>query len=471
MVKIYSLRTFIINYLRKKKLCLFFSLLSIILYSMEASLGPYLLKLIIDAVNQLSSESKTLNILIPMILYIVASLLFNLNFTLYHYFNSRLYPKLKADIIKDMFSYIIEHSYSFFQNSFAGNITKKILDMSTNIEVLISMIIGLFLPMIFTLLIASIILFVVVHPIFAFIMLVWAILFIYLSYINTRKLELCSAVLSEHGMQTSGEISDSISNIANIKLFMSSKYEISRLDHTLVDFVNADINVHKENMKVIFFQGLGITILMFLMFIFLYYGMTQEWITIGEVVLVLTLSLSIFANIRNIGFQIQYFVKTRGICRQALSIMQKPYNIIDHINAKKLKVTKGLIEFKSINFSYENKSNLFNNLNITLYPGKKVGLVGYSGGGKSTFIKLILRLIETQSGSILIDNQDITKIKLASLVENITIIPQNPDLFHRTIMENIRFVKPKALDNEVILAAKKAKCHEFILHSLKDMNR
>ena len=142
--------------------------------------------------------------------------------------------------------------------------------------------------------------------------------------------------------------------------------------------------------------------------------------------------------------------------------MQNNHEIVDLPNAKTMNVKQGLIEFKNVNFTYKDQKSLFNDLNITLKPGEKIGLVGYSGGGKSTFIKLILRLIEAQSGSVLIDKQDIRKVKISSLINQLTVIPQDPDMFHRTIMENIRFAKPEATDKEVIMAAEKTRCHEFI---------
>jgi ATP-binding cassette subfamily B protein len=101
-------------------------------------------------------------------------------------------------------------------------------------------------------------------------------------------------------------------------------------------------------------------------------------------------------------------------------------------------------------------------MSVTIHPGEKVGLVGYSGAGKSTFMKLILRLMDIKSGAILIDGQNIATVTKESLRKNIVTIPQETELFHRSIMENIRFAKPEATDEEVKAAADKAHCTEFI---------
>ena len=164
-----------------------------------------------------------------------------------------------------------------------------------------------------------------------------------------------------------------------------------------------------------------------------------------------------------IWVQMQRFSKVVGTCNQALSIIKQPHEITDLPNALPLQVTKGEIIFNDVSFHYENNKPLFKHLAVKIKPGEKVGLVGYSGGGKSTFIKLILRLIDTKSGQILIDNQDIKAITKGSLRRQIGTIPQEPELFHRTIMENIKFARTKASDEEVIEAAKKARCHDFIM--------
>ena len=216
-----TLAKFIWGYLKKKKLCLFFFLLVAIIWSVEISLSPYLLKIIIDVVSQFSSDSDGLlpALLIPVILYISMSLLLNLNFRIYDYASLRLYPRLKADITKDMYSYLIKHSDSFFQNSFSGSLTKKIFDMETNVELMIRTANESFLPIICALITSSFMLLIVVHYIFAIILIVWAIFFIYLSYIASKKLENYSKDLSESNIKVSGKISDSISTITTVKLF------------------------------------------------------------------------------------------------------------------------------------------------------------------------------------------------------------------------------------------------------------
>jgi ATP-binding cassette subfamily B protein len=142
--------------------------------------------------------------------------------------------------------------------------------------------------------------------------------------------------------------------------------------------------------------------------------------------------------------------------------MTAPHEIVDLVSAKPLKVTQGKIEFKQVSFHYDEGTHLFKNKNIIIPAGQKVGLVGFSGSGKSTFVNLILRLFDVESGEITIDGQNIKVVTQASLRENIAMIPQDISLFHRTLMDNIRYGRIEASDLDVIEASKKAHCHEFI---------
>ena len=152
-----------------------------------------------------------------------------------------------------------------------------------------------------------------------------------------------------------------------------------------------------------------------------------------------------------------------GKVLDALSSINVELEIVDKINARKLEVYKGKITFNNVLFFYSNKEPLFTNFSITINPREKLGLVGYSGSGKSTFINLILRLFEVKEGKIQIDDQCITEVTQNSLREKIAVVPQDLILFHDTILENIRYGNGNATDKEIIQAAKFAGIHDFII--------
>ncbi len=458
-----QLMPFIWRYLKNRKLYLFVFFLCALLGAIEMTLSPYLLKVIIDAVSHYPENYELYHaILIPAIIYMSLPMILNIFYRFNSYLQLRLYPEIKSSVIKDMFSYLMHHSHAFFQNHFAGSLTKKISDMSENIESVIKMPFELFFPRIFSILIASITLFTVVQPIFGIFLFVWALSFMGLSYLAAKGSEKISRELSETGAKVDGSMIDSISNVMAVKLYANLPQEIASIDKDIQLVVKNDRRLQWKNLKVNFGQGTGVTILIGTMLTSLIYGRLHGTVSPGDFALVMMISLTFLDGVFRVGNDLQQFSKLIGTCNQALSFVRLPHEIKDIPGASAIKVVNGEIKFENVNFQYTNNQSLFNSLSVTIHSGQNVGLVGYSGGGKSTFIKLILRIIEPQTGNILIDGQDIQKVALRSLRKQIATIPQDPELFHRTIMENIRFGRSEATDEEVVEAAKKAKCHEFI---------
>jgi ATP-binding cassette subfamily B protein len=187
----------------------------------------------------------------------------------------------------------------------------------------------------------------------------------------------------------------------------------------------------------------------------------QGKISTGEVVqLFFTLS-SLSMVIWAVTSQASEFFQSLGIAKQALSVMQDSQDVLDSPQASDLLVKKGDIIFENVSFGYGEKE-IFQDKNIHIQSGEKVGLVGYSGAGKSTFVNLILRFFAVGKGRILIDGQDIAQVTLESLRKQVALIPQDPILFHRSLEDNIRYGKIEASQEEVIAAAKLAYCDEFI---------
>ncbi|MDK3155659.1 ATP-binding cassette domain-containing protein [Kamptonema cortianum] len=156
------------------------------------------------------------------------------------------------------------------------------------------------------------------------------------------------------------------------------------------------------------------------------------------------------------------FSKLQGRIRQDLADLMVAPEIEDRVGAKELSLTRGEITFDKVHFQYKGAEPLFQQKSATIQPGQKVGLVGYSGSGKTTFVNLILRLYDVASGHIMIDGQNIQEVTQDSLHRVIGMIPQDPSLFHRSLMENILYGRPGATQKEAMEAAKRAHAHEFI---------
>ncbi len=208
--------------------------------------------------------------------------------------------------------------------------------------------------------------------------------------------------------------------------------------------------------------GLNGLFLIFSMIFLLLYYWAHHYITIGDFTQIGMQMFWLLGWIWFVSFQMSVFARELGTVNDALNLVTKGHDITDEAAAKQLTVTQGNIQFEHVTFSYQKKRIVFQDLNVTIPAGQRVGLVGFSGSGKSTFVNLILRFYDIQSGRILIDNQDIANVSQDSLREQIAMIPQDPTLFHRTLMENIRYGRVDASDEEVVAAAKLAHCEEFI---------
>lgn len=199
------------------------------------------------------------------------------------------------------------------------------------------------------------------------------------------------------------------------------------------------------------------------MFYFLILYWQQEKISTGDFIFIFNVMFAVMNQMWHLGHALSDLFCEIGIVQQALTLIACPLQITDKPNSEHLSVHRGEIEFINVTFSYNKDKVIFKHKNILIKAGQKVGLVGFSGSGKSTFIKLILRFYDIQAGTITIDGKDITKITQDSLHENIAVIPQDIILFHRTLMENIRYGRVDSTDEEVLKVSKNAYCHDFII--------
>jgi ATP-binding cassette subfamily B protein len=193
-------------------------------------------------------------------------------------------------------------------------------------------------------------------------------------------------------------------------------------------------------------------------------------LTVGDFTLIQLYLISIFDRLWGMGKQVRSFYEALADANEMTDILLTKPEITDAPNAKKLKLTSGKIEFKNVDFRYHKNAAVFNKFNLQIRPGERVALIGPSGGGKSTIVKMLFRFHDVTGGEILIDSQDISKATQDSLRDNLALVPQDPILFHRTLMENIRYSKNNATDEEVVAAAKAAHAHEFIIASQNGYN-
>ncbi|MGE3317999.1 MAG: ABC transporter ATP-binding protein [Candidatus Berkiella sp.] len=432
----------------------------------EASINPvkaYLLKVIIDHVLAAGDHLDSLlqAVLVPALCYASIPMAINLGYTTYRIASLQFYPKLKSDIAGTMHHYLSQHSYRYFGEHFSGSLSKKIFDLCTGAEAVLQILTHKILPQALAALASSLILY-TVHPLFCAMLLGWSVCYVLFAYSMSKRSEQLSYALSAAGNNMSGKLVDSIINVMSTKLFANNQHEERVVFSSIDNLMAKDRALQWYILKAYFKQGLWIFVLVSAMLFGLIYGRLHNFVTIGDFALILTLSFTIAESIFNMGEEILRLAKEAGNCRQALNIIVEPHEVEDLPSAKDLQVTQGKIVFEEVQFRYQGSDPLFENKTVTILPGQKVGLVGHSGSGKSTFVNLILRLFDVSSGRITIDGEDIKAVTQASLRKNIGMIPQDPSLFHRTLFENIQYGRVDANRNDVIEATKKAHAHEFI---------
>ncbi|MGD9591660.1 MAG: ABC transporter ATP-binding protein [Candidatus Berkiella sp.] len=458
-----KLSAFVSMFLKRHPKSVFIFSLFVMFEASWATMNAYLLKLIVDGVIATGNKLDLLlaAILVPAILYASIQIVMNVLFTIYRYAHLQFFPKIKSDIAGTVHHYLTGHSYRYFSEHFSGSLSKKIFDLCMGVEAIIQILIHSLLPKALSIVISSVILY-TVHPLFGLIQFLWAIAFISTSYWMSKRSEKLSFALSAAGNNMSGKMVDSIVNIMSTKLFSNRRYEEDVVFNSINNLMEKDRALDWYMLKVNFVQGLWMLLLISAMLTGLIYGRMHDLVTVGDFALVITLSAAVSNSIYGVGQEILRLAKEAGNCRQALTLIVEPHEIQDKPNAKELSVNKGEIVFDKVQFNYQGTEALFENKTVTILPGQKVGLVGHSGSGKSTFVNLILRLFDVSSGQILIDGQDIKEVTQDSLRKNIGMIPQDPSLFHRSLLENIRTGRLDASLDEVMNAAKMAHADEFI---------
>lgn len=457
-----SLKSFLINLTKPYKGL--FSIIALVgvLWAVINTFLPYTLKLIIDHVVAFEGDKSDLfQSTTPYVFgYTMLWVGLCINMRLLDWVKLKLFPNLREDVITHMFSYLNQHSHHYFQNNFAGSLINKITDMQSGIINIFNTLDDLYAQ---TLGISvAVIILLCIHPIFAVVLIGWACVFLLITFLFLKPIQQLSHDFAESKTTAVGRMVDSISNIMNVRLFARHIDENRYIQKSIKEAVRKDRDMQAKIINMRLFWDVSIIALMSLNLFILLHMYSNNLVTIGDFTFVISLSISILWNLWFLASQFVSFSEQIGLCNQALSIITQPHEIIDEKNAKPLLISKGRIQFTNVTFHYDEGHRLFRNKNIVIEGGQKVGLVGFTGSGKSTFVNLILRLFEVESGEILIDNQNINNVTQQSLREQIALIPQDVILFHRSLMENIRFGASVATDEEVIEISKKAHCHEFI---------
>jgi len=442
-----------------------FMLQAPLIYAFYFPMSHYAVKLIIDTLS--SQESFTLTDLkIPIIIYITTQILLDVSWRISNIADVYATPYIKAAMTQKAYEYVSRHSFQFFQDHLSGTVANKINALQQYYTEIFEIIHFRLIHRSVNLLVVIIFLSIICYPLALFIS-VWLIIFSLIMSVLARRLTDLSIKVSRSKHRAFGFITDNISNIINILFFAAHNQEAENVRKKLDSVVKNDRNRIIYDCIINTVGGVLYWIMLIgFLFLMIYYR-KQGMVTIGDFALVFGMVFQAAENTWKMIYEVQRIFKNWGELKQSFDIQTIPHEIIDDKDAKDLVVTAGDIHFNNVSFAYDNNKPIFEGLNLTIKSGEKVGVVGYSGSGKTTLVKLLLRLFDIQNGTITIDTQDIKNVTQESLRKNISMIPQDTSLFHRTLIENIHYGNPDATDDEIIKAAQEAHTHEFI-SELKD---
>lgn len=456
-----TLFPFIWHFLKEHKMIVYMIVFSSIIAGFWGPLNSVLIKQLIDLLPSVNDGDVSV-LAIPASLIVLNFIVFD-NFTWrsVNYIWAKYVPVVQNKIIAVMLDYVLSQSHGFYQNTLSGKVSKQITNLSDGVIDIITYKMTNFLRG-GSLLLAAFAASYYVNEVFCLILITWFIIFAGLSISMSQKIVSLGDKSAEEETVVVGELVDSLSNHSNVRIFGRKSQENLRMMPFFDNQRKAYYSLNIYSIMLYCIQGGLISLMMsFTVFALVkLYG--KGLVTIGDFALILGLSMETGHMTWFLMSEVDHFNKAAGKCKQSLMSLIVPLEICDTKNAIPLNCSNGFITFDKVKFHYKGTKPLFQNMSIEIKAGQKVGLVGYSGSGKSTFVNLILRLYDVTDGAILIDGQDIRSVTQDSLRENIAMIPQDPSLFHRSLMENIRYGRIDASDEEVIEAAIKAYAHEFI---------
>ncbi|MEK7451723.1 MAG: ABC transporter ATP-binding protein, partial [Patescibacteria group bacterium] len=375
---------------------------------------------------------------------------------------NELQPRIKTHLETRSFSYLLDHSYTFFSNAFVGSLVRKVHRLASAFEKLVDEVQWNLLALFVIVIGDLIVLFLRDVRLGMVLALCVALIAAFNIMFATWKLKY-DYEKSKLDSESTAVMADALTNSVTIKLFTSELHERGLFQNVMNRWQKAQIRLwHFEGYAEAFQAGLMVLAEFVMMYVAIQLWQRGE-VTIGDFALIQSFMIGIFQRVWNLGKSVRHIYEAFADAAEMVEILEMPHEVKDYPKAKILVVSDAVIAFDQVTFKFNQTRSVLNGLSMQIAPHEKIALVGPSGAGKSTITKLLMRFYDVESGKILIDGQNIAKVTQNSLRANISMVPQEPILFHRSLMDNIRYGRPDATDEEVFEAARRAKCHEFIM--------
>jgi ATP-binding cassette subfamily B protein len=362
-----------------------------------------------------------------------------------------------GDLRRDIFRHLTGHAPSYFSDRLPGMLTSRITATSNAIFSVENMFVWNVLPPCIATVAAIVLIGTVSLPMSAGLIVIAGGMVVAMFRLAAAGKPLHDD-FADKAAAVDGEMVDVINNMPLVRAFCGLSFEHDRFDAT----VNREVTARGRSLRYLEKLRLthaAVTVVLTIALLAWAIALWQRGgATTGDVVLVCTLGLSILNATRDLAVALVDVTQHVARLTEAIATLLLPHELRDHPEAEPLIKSGAAIAFNNISFRYPGGVGVFDKFSLRIQPGQRVGLVGHSGGGKSSLFVLLQRFYDVQQGSITIDGQDISRVTQQSLREAISVVPQDISLFHRSIMENIRYGRPNATDDEVLRAAIAARC-------------
>ena len=463
------MRTLHYFWMATKKMPVFFALDILTTFGYVALLtyvNNYLMGRVVDRVGaEPVAASEVFHVFWPYILsFVVVNALGQVCSKMQDYSVWKLEIKANYELATYCFDTLSNQSMTFHANRYGGSLVSQTTKFMSAYTLLAETVTYSVMPSFFSVLLAVIFLMPLV-PLYVVALLIMLTIYVIVAYTMYKRILPINEKAASAQNSLSGELSDAVANILSVKTYGREDYEKELFEIANKNVERTDsIRMRASNVRGAMTSSL-IVLIMIIVVIFMVGGNAWFGISPGTLIMMFTYTYSITLHFNMINNTLQRMNRAFGDAAEMTAILDEPRLVSDEPDAVPLKVTEGTIDFEHLDFAYDDEEGLekiFDDFNLHIPAGQRVGLVGRSGAGKSTLTKLLLRLSDIQGGRILIDGQDIRHCSQQTLRRQIAYVPQEALLFHRSIRENISYGRPDASEEEIRLAARRANALEFI---------
>lgn len=357
--------------------------------------------------------------------------------------------------------YLLGQSMTFYQDEFAGRVATKMMQTALSVRETVMKLLDV---MVYVTVYFFSMVFLVGQsdPILMLPMLGWLLGYIGVLRYFLPKLRASAMAQADARSMMTGRVVDSYTNIQTVKLFSHSKRESSYAQDAMDEFLHTVYRQMRYATGINVSVNVLIYLLIFFVGAFSIYLWSNAAITVGAIAVAITMALRLNGLAQWIMWEVGMLFENLGMVADGRNTLSQPQGITDADKAPELRVDQGQIAFEDVRFHYGKESGVLEDFNLRIEPGEKIGLVGRSGAGKSTLVNLLLRFYDVESGVVRIDGQPVNQVTQDSLRAAIGMVTQDTSLLHRSIRENLLYGAPDATDEDMVLAAKEAKAHDFI---------